>query len=665
MDCQKRPTSNIPRLSRLPVRSSTTSIQRPEQSTQEQPRIKAPELNDINVSRSRPKAGLSAATRQPNSRVNGYAKPPLNNVSARAKVLASSVTTVEEHGEEDTGKDEQQAVEKEPTRVAGQKPRPSLSDRAMETLSQIPPSPSPRRRQSGFFPTNSPAIRPPSSLGRSRPVTSTGFYPPLPTSRPTLPSKRPAVTRPGQMDASTPDKPVFGAGTIRAKQNPPMFSEESPLRNIRHIARDPKASNSFKSSMKKSSKDESTKVKGSKTTGPTPGAASPKSGLKSSAALRETIANAKAARRAASKYEADDLVKPAHHTFAFPEIGDEDGIHINLLQKRINSARNDGRLNISGMCLKKFPDEVLKMYDPDAMTDGATWYECVGLTRLDASNNEMEDLDWDSLDESAEDGKDQPPESIFGGLHSLNLQNNQLHILPSTFRNLNDLTVLNLSRNRLNQSMSDLANIVSNIPSLRELYLAENGLSSSPISPAQSSNLEILDLHGNALTSISDLSDRKMLRKLDISSNRISQLPCLDLPNLVMLNISINQIQIDEIMVNLEAPKLSELDISACRIDCLPNLRSKYPALVSLIAYDNRISTIDVESVRALEVLDLRRNDIRNLPPELSLLGLKKFLVGGNPMRAPRREILEGTTERLMEWLRARLPTSILDEETL
>ncbi|KAL8993674.1 MAG: hypothetical protein Q9188_007270 [Gyalolechia gomerana] len=667
MDCQKRPTSNIPRLSRLPVRSSTTNVQRPEQSGQGRPIVKAPEHHEINVSRSRPRAGLSTASGQPVPRTNGFAKPLPTHASASNKGPASKIASVEEHCEEDTEQVGEQVTKKDAIRMNPRKPRPSLSDRAMETLSQIPPSPSPRRRQSGFFPTDSPAIRPPSSMGRSRPVTSTGFYPPLPTSRPTSPTKRPGTARPSQMDASTPSKLASGAGAAgRARQPPPTFREQLPSRNPQYTVRDLMAVNrTLKSSMKKDTKDEAPKVKDSKLTGPAHSAASPKSNSKSSAALRETIANARAARRAAPKYEADEVVKPVHRSFDVSGFGDEDGIHVNVLRKRINSARNDGKLNISGLSFKKFPEEVLKMYEPDAMTDGATWYECVGLTRLDASNNEIEALDWDRLDKGAEDGEDQPDESIFSGLQSLNLQNNRLQSLPSTLRSFEDLTVLNLSRNRMNQSVSDLVDIVSNIRSLRELYLAENGLS-GPLPPfAQCTNLEILDLHGNALTGLpEELSNCKMLRRVDISTNKLSQLPWLNLPNLVMLNVSMNQINVADLTTNWTTPKLSELDISACRIDMLPALRSRYPGLISIIAYDNHISVIDVESVRGLEVLDIRRNDIRNLPPELSLLGLKKILVAGNPMRAPRREILEGTTERLMEWLRGRLPTNVLDEET-
>lgn len=75
--------------------------------------------------------------------------------------------------------------------------RMTLVDRTVETLSQIPPSPSPRRRKSNFFPTELPTSsisRPSSSLSRSRPSTSTGMYPPpLPNfSTP----RRPSPTKP-------------------------------------------------------------------------------------------------------------------------------------------------------------------------------------------------------------------------------------------------------------------------------------------------------------------------------------------------------------------------------------------------------------------------------------------------------------------------------------
>ena len=339
-------------------------------------------------------------------------------------------------------------------------------------------------------------------------------------------------------------------------------------------------------------------------------------------------------------------------------------MHINILRKQMNSARSDGKLNISRLGLEKFPEEIFKMYEPDAITDGPTWYESVDLTRLDASNNEIQDLGWDDLDSQTENEEDQSGVTIFSSLQTLDLHDNRLHTVPSILRTFKHLTVLNLSRNRL-KGLNELGRIVSSIKSLRELYLAENGYSGSFPPFNQCLNLEILDLHANNITSLpEDLSNCTRLRRLDVSKNKVTEFPVLNLPSLTILNVSANQIDLDSLTANLKMPQLVDLDVSMCRVDNLPALRLAYPNLTLVIAFDNYISAIDVESVRGLEILDLRRNDIRVLPPELSLLGFKKLLVGGNPMRAPRREILEGTTERLTEWLKGRLPANVLDEET-
>lgn len=386
--------------------------------------------------------------------------------------------------------------------------------------------------------------------------------------------------------------------------------------------------------------------------------------LKSSAALRETIANAKAARRAVPKYEAEEVVKPVDRYLDLPAPPEENGVHVNLLRKRINIARTEGKLNISGIGLKAIPDEVLHMFAPENMTDGPTWYESVDLVRLDASNNDLEDLGWDSVanDESGDRGCD----NVFGRLQTLNLHDNRLRTLPLTLQSLENLAVLNLSRNNLGQSMYEIFDIISSISSLRELKIADNHLSGPLPSFSRCTNLEVLDLHANAITSLpKQLAECRKLRRLDMSSNRITKVPPLDLPDLSYLNVSSNQIDIENVITNLTAPKLTDLDMSVCRVNHLPALRSKLPSLTTLIAFDNSISNLDdVESLRGIEVLDLRNNDLRSLPAELSFLGLKKLTVSGNPMRAPRREILEGTTERLMDWLKSRLPASTLDEET-
>ena len=79
-----------------------------------------------------------------------------------------------------------------------------------------------------------------------------------------------------------------------------------------------------------------------------------------------------------------------------------------LIRRRVDSARSDGRLNISAMSLKDIPEEVLKMYDYEFNKDtDIAWNEVVDLTRFIAADNEIEtipdavfpDVDGDAYNE--------------------------------------------------------------------------------------------------------------------------------------------------------------------------------------------------------------------------------------------------------------------------
>jgi Leucine-rich repeat (LRR) protein len=72
-----------------------------------------------------------------------------------------------------------------------------------------------------------------------------------------------------------------------------------------------------------------------------------------------------------------------------------------------------------------------------------------------------------------------------------------------------------------------------------------------------------------------------------------------------------------------------------------------------------------VQCVRAcvpfrLEELHVANNDLTSLPPSLGLLSprLRALSVRGNALRTIRRPILEAGTERLLQYLRDRLPPS-------
>jgi hypothetical protein len=178
---------------------------------------------------------------------------------------------------------------------------------------------------------------------------------------------------------------------------------------------------------------------------------------KSSLALRDQIAKAKAAKRAAATKSmaqngSETPVIPAD-TFDFGLSDDPFNQQIKqngskgLLRKRVDAARTDGRLNIAAMGLKEIPEEVLNMYNLEYIgAQGGSWAESVDLTRFVAADNDLEligddvfpDIDpRESVDEDFRGNQ-------FGGLETLDLHGNVLTTLPLGLRRLELLTTLNL-----------------------------------------------------------------------------------------------------------------------------------------------------------------------------------------------------------------------------
>ena len=182
---------------------------------------------------------------------------------------------------------------------------------------------------------------------------------------------------------------------------------------------------------------------------------------KSSLALRDQIAKAKAAKRAAatkSIFQAsvdgtETPVIPAG-TFDFGLSDDPFNQQIKengskgLLRKRISAARADGRLNIAAMSLKEIPEEVLNMYNLESIEarDGS-WAESVDLTRFIAADNDIElirDDVFPDIDPRESLNDEDVAGNQFGGLETLDLHGNILTTLPLGLRRLELLTTLNL-----------------------------------------------------------------------------------------------------------------------------------------------------------------------------------------------------------------------------
>lgn len=690
------------------------------------------------------------------------------------------------------------------------RPRMSLSDRTIETLSQIPPSPSPRRRKSNFFPDERPASslsRPTSSLGQAR-LGSNGFqYPEFLTPRRLSPTKHnkivnvshsvkstsgrrsvssfaprtlPHSQRSHETMDTTPSKlppvPKLSNGSIAKWSNhhemealnekgegvnsrnpnsvvetsqnskhaavlghtskqlfknktyaPKSSKQRAPIANLfpqppPRLADDPV--NKVAITAKKvsptspvnrtpaSSVSSSTLAPQARSLGTSNGPAPSGSGIstlkdspKSSAALRETIAKAKAARRTMAKDQGSQSLedRPKVQLNAADEqnilFGGEDEVE-KILHKRIDIARTTGKLNICALSLSEFPKEVNEMYNLERINqDHGEWYESVDLVRLIAADNELESLeDWvfpDVSTQAASDGDEDFCGNMFRGLESLDLHGNRLFRLPEGLRHLDRLKTVNLSKNRLTNGFLGL---LGQVHSLRELRLSENLLDGDPTEFLSNlKSLEVLDLRDNAISDISvGLADLVNLRILIVAGNNLTSIPfsCLQSLPLVELDAARNRLggilipqSVDGFptlktldvsgnaltgLLENEATALSSLqvlNISENRLCAIPDV-SKWTELVTLSAGGNKILAIPegLTSLKKVRNIDLTRNNLKSVDCDIGLMdSLTTLRIANNPLRERRH--LTMTTEDLKIELRNRLlpsePSEPINHEVL
>lgn len=210
---------------------------------------------------------------------------------------------------------------------------------------------------------------------------------------------------------------------------------------------------------------------------------------------------------------------------------------------------------------------------------------------------------------------------------------------------------------------NDCFEIISQIPSLRDLKIANNLLCSEASSGLLSLvNLEVLDLHNNQLSSLpAGFGDLVRLRVLNLSENTFTSLPfnafqrlplteltaannklcgtliqsnAAEFPKLRTLDISGNSIKAIS-SGSLSLPSLQLLTVSANRLTHLPNM-STWVSLLTLSASDNSISALPegFVSLPILKTADLQGNDLRILDDNIALMdSLDTLLVSGNPLR--------------------------------
>lgn len=178
-------------------------------------------------------------------------------------------------------------------------------------------------------------------------------------------------------------------------------------------------------------------------------------------------------------------------------------------------------------------------------------------------------------------------------------------------------------------------------------------------------------LHHNAFAHVPlTLSLAQDLRTLNLSFNAIETVLTapLTLPHLQELNLSGNRISsLETLTSRLSTPNLHTFNISTNALTgALPTLRTSFPALTTLLAAENNITSISAPALAGLHVVNLSRNDIDHVPPEIGELQgtLRTLELQCNRFRVPGWRVMEKGTEEMLRWLRDRIPAKVEEDET-
>ena len=354
----------------------------------------------------------------------------------------------------------------------------------------------------------------------------------------------------------------------------------------------------------------------------------PKKAATSSSALREQIAKAREAakRNKVAPLRADtppkDAIIPDPEEVAGFDFGLADPFNQNskgghsVMRKRVDGARTTGRLNIAGMQLTEIPDEVLRMYDPNDST--VAWGEIVDVTTIIAADNEITTLP-DSMFPDVDindliDSDDAGPQ--FGGVQTLDLHGNLLQEIPLGLRRLAELTKLNLSRNKLS---NDAFDAITQITSLRELKVSENNLVGElPSNIANLAQLETLDVANNKLIGLPvEIRELTHLRALNVADNQLRTVPVELFTSTALVEFTATRNRLESAFFTVSsAPYLQELRLSGNALTSLSESSDlDLPALKYLDASANRLSLLpDVTSWTNLTTLLLGENKVTVFP---------------------------------------------------
>jgi Leucine-rich repeat (LRR) protein len=225
-----------------------------------------------------------------------------------------------------------------------------------------------------------------------------------------------------------------------------------------------------------------------------------------------------------------------------------------------------------------------------------------------------------------------------------------------------------------------VVDVVSGIPTLRELKLAENDLQGDlPGAIGNMGTLEVLDLQGNKLTSLpEEVRQLECLRSLNVSSNQLRSVPMAlfetsltefianknrfegnffttaSLPHLQELNISNNSLKALCDGEFIDMPMLKTLNVSMNRLVSLPSVET-WTKLQTLVVAENKLASFPegFTTLPQLRTADFTANDITQIDESIALMPLEHLTLAANPLRE--RKFLTMSFEDIKRDLLSRL----------
>jgi len=309
-----------------------------------------------------------------------------------------------------------------------------------------------------------------------------------------------------------------------------------------------------------------------------------------------------------------------------------------------------------------FKDAKALDFEEKGLTDLVGIELCIDLEELNLGINHIEDLTplkglknikvlnlkWNKI-------KDISPLSNLLKLEELNLYSNEIiDIFP--LLSLPKLSKLDLGRNKIDnfKSVSKMTNLaelklgyskifrppyLGRLKKLKVLNLSSNDIYYTDFIWALSPNLEELNLNGNNIKDISDLTCLSGLKKLVLSRNNLKDLsPLADLTFLEYLNLYWNKGIVDftplASLINLRKLDLGELPIND--VSFLENLTNLEELDISHInRSEKKISDLEpLANLKKLQVLNASENEIENIKPLAGLTELVTLNLDENQIKS-------------------------------